>query len=106
MLISPGELASARRERRIQVLDIRTREEFETVKIEGAELFSQELLGEMIGGWEKDTEIAIVDHRGERALDAAAYFAGHGFTRVRALRGGIDAWRAEVDPSLPRYTLE
>jgi hypothetical protein len=25
---------------------------------------------------------------------------------VKSLRGGIDAWSAEVDPSLPRYHLE
>jgi rhodanese-related sulfurtransferase len=27
----------------------------------------------------------------------------HGFTRVANLRGGIDAWSLEVDPTLPRY---
>ena len=39
-------------------------------------------------------------------MDAAAYFQGHGFTNVKSLRGGIDAWSAEVDPKLPRYHLE
>jgi rhodanese-related sulfurtransferase len=39
-------------------------------------------------------------------MDAAAYFAGHGFTNVRALRGGVDAWSREVDPKVPRYELE
>ena len=39
-------------------------------------------------------------------MDAAAYFSGHGFSNVMALRGGIDAWSGEVDPNLPRYELE
>jgi rhodanese-related sulfurtransferase len=39
-------------------------------------------------------------------MDAAAYFLGHGFPNVKSLRGGIDAWSVEVDPSLPRYHLE
>ena len=39
-------------------------------------------------------------------MDAAAYFQGHGFTNVKSLRGGIDAYSAEVDSSLPRYRLE
>jgi rhodanese-related sulfurtransferase len=39
-------------------------------------------------------------------MDAAAYFSGHGFANVKSLRGGIDAWSAEIDPSLPRYHLE
>ena len=30
-----------------------------------------------------------------------AYFAGHGFSDVYSVRGGVDAWRARVEPSLP-----
>ena len=50
--------------------------------------------------------LAIIDHRGARSMDAAAYFAGHGFTKVKSVRGGIDAWSGEVDAQLPRYELE
>ncbi len=57
--------------------------------------------------WPRDTGlIAVIDHQGARSLDAAAYFAGHGFTNVKALFGGIDAWSQEIDPALPRYHLE
>jgi rhodanese-related sulfurtransferase len=48
----------------------------------------------------------IYDHKGARSMDAAAYFQGHGCQNVKSLRGGIDAWSAEVDSSLPRYHLE
>ena len=40
----------------------------------------------------KDTRLVFVCQDGEKALDVAAYFAGHGFSTVRSLRGGIDAW--------------
>jgi rhodanese-related sulfurtransferase len=50
--------------------------------------------------------LVIYDHRGTTSLDAAAYFIGQGFTSVRCLRGGIDAWSLEINPELPRYTLE
>jgi rhodanese-related sulfurtransferase len=40
----------------------------------------------------KDTRIVFACQDGARSLDVAAYFAGHGFTRVRALRGGVEAW--------------
>ena len=57
--------------------------------------------------WPRDAGlIALIDHQGTRSLDAAAYFAGHGFTNVKALLGGIDAWSQQIDPALPRYTLE
>ena len=31
------------------------------------------------------------------------YFKAHGFTEVRSLAGGIDAWAVEIDRSVPRY---
>lgn len=106
ILISPGDLANTRRLSDVKLLDIRTREEFDAVQISGAQHFSQELLQEIMTTWEKDATIVLLDHQGTRVLDAAAYFSGHGFTNIRALRGGIDAWSIEVDPSLPRYTVE
>ena len=42
----------------------------------------------------KDTRIVFACQDGARALDVAAYFVGHGFTRVACLRGGYDAWKA------------
>jgi rhodanese-related sulfurtransferase len=49
----------------------------------------QDFLQEVMGTWPNDTPIIIVDHTGSRSLDAAAYFTGHSFTNIRALRGGI-----------------
>lgn len=105
VFISPQEAAAAREKSGARFLDIRTREEHEAVRIEGAELFSQDLIQSLMSG-PKDTMIIIHDHTGTRSLDAAAYFSGHGFENVRALRGGIDAWSQEIDPTLPRYTVE
>jgi hypothetical protein len=38
-------------------------------------------------------------------MDAASYFAGHGFTNVKSLTGGIDAWSATIDSTVPRYEI-
>lgn len=103
-LITPEEASASADSARL--LDIRTREEFEAVHIPGSTLFTQELLSEITGQWDRNQLLVIIDHQGKRALDAAAYFAGHGFTQVRALQGGIDAWSEKIDPSLPRYHLE
>ncbi len=89
-----------------RLLDIRTREEFEAVRIPGSQLFTQEGMQEAFAEWPKHDPVVVYDHTGTRALDAAAFFTGHGFTAVRALRGGIDAYSEEADPGLPRYTLE
>lgn len=107
MQIEPLELTQRLgRGEKIYILDIRTREEYEAVKLDDAQRFTQELMQEILTQWPRERLIVIYDHRGTRSLDAAAYFQGHGFENVKSLRGGIDAWSVEVDRKLPRYHLE
>jgi adenylyltransferase/sulfurtransferase len=40
---------------------------------------------------------------GGRSQLAADFLLAQGFSRVSNLRGGIDAWRAEIDPTVPSY---
>ncbi len=88
------------------LLDIRTREEHEAVTIPGSRFFTEDLQRELFASAEKDRTIIIYDHTGPRALDMAAWFAGHDLKGTRALTGGIDAYSREADPSLPRYRIE
>jgi len=106
ILIEPKELAEWRKQdATVRLLDVRSREEFEAVHIEGAALMSQETMRQVMGDGSNTRPLVIVDHQGKSALDAAAYFMGHGLQNVRCLRGGIDAWAKEVDASVRRYTL-
>ena len=92
---------------KVKLLDIRTREEFEAARIEGSVLFTQDLMNTILMDWPREEGlVVIIDHQGTRAMDATAYFQGHGYQNVKTLRGGIDAWSAEVDPSVPRYQIE
>lgn len=104
-LISPLDLKNQLADPSTRILDIRTREEFEAVAIPGSQPMTQDLMQEAMN-WPKETAIVLIDHTGSRVLDAAAYFAGHGFTNVKGLKGGIDAYSDQADPSLPRYTTE
>jgi rhodanese-related sulfurtransferase len=107
MQIEPRELADRiANGEKIYLLDVRTREEWEAVKLANSHLFTQELLQEILAHESKTDLFVIYDHNGARSMDAAAFFQGHGFENVKSLRGGIDAWSAEVDPKLPRYHLE
>lgn len=90
----------------LRILDLRTREEFDAVHIPTSQLLTQELMETTMNQWPKENLLVLIDHQGERGLDAAAYFAGHGFTHVKALRGGIDAYAETADRGLPRYTIE
>jgi rhodanese-related sulfurtransferase len=107
MQIEPRELAERiAAGEPVYLLDVRTREEFEAVKLPEAHLFTQELMQEILSNGSRTNLFVIYDHTGGRSMDAAAYFQGHGFENVKSLRGGIDAWSAEIDPNLPRYHLE
>ena len=106
ILIEPKELAEwLKQDSAVRLLDVRSREEFEAVHIEGAVLLSQPVMQEVLAAGTNARPLVIIDHQGKQGLDAAAYFMGHGLTNVRCLRGGIDAWAEEVDPKVPRYRL-
>jgi rhodanese-related sulfurtransferase len=86
-----------------KLVDVRSPEEYQMAHIEGSILVDGEEKVQMIMGWPKDTPIVVHCHHGMRSMDAAAYLIGHGFTNVKSMTGGIDAWSQQVDPSVPRY---
>jgi monothiol glutaredoxin len=51
----------------------------------------------------KDLPLAFLCHHGNSSRQAAEYFRGLGFHDLYNVEGGIDAWAAEIDPSVPRY---
>jgi rhodanese-related sulfurtransferase len=105
-LIEPKELAEWRKQDpSLRLVDVRSREEFDAVRIEGSQLLSQEVMRQVMGEGSNTRPLVLVDHQGKTGLDAAAYFLGHGLQNVRCLRGGIDAWAREVDTGMRRYKL-
>lgn len=50
-----------------------------------------------------NAEIVVYCRSGPRSAWATERLMEMGFKRVFNLRGGLLAWRAEVDPNLPRY---
>ena len=106
ILIEPKQLADWRQQdANVRLLDVRSREEFEAVHIDGSQLMSQDVMRQIMGDGSNTRPLVIVDHQGKTGLDAAAYFMGHGLQNVRCLRGGIDAWAKEVEPTMRRYRL-
>jgi len=89
----------------LRLIDLRTREEHEAVVIEGSEFFTQELQQQLFAS-DPNTKILLYDHSGQNVLDQVAWFRGHGLKETYGLRGGIDAWSREIDPSIPRYRVE
>lgn len=103
MAMEPAEAAARRGT--LRWIDLRTREEHEAVVIPGSEFFTQELQQELFAG-DPARAILLYDHLGRHVLDQVAWFRGHGLKETYGLRGGIDAWSREVDPTVRRYRLE
>ncbi len=86
-----------------RLLDVRERAEWELVHLEGGQLLTEELVGELLSTWSKDVPIVCYCHHGVRSMQAALFLRQQGFSRVRSMSGGIDAWAREIDSTLDRY---
>lgn len=51
----------------------------------------------------KDLPLAFLCHHGNSSRQAAEHFRGLGFHDIYNVEGGIDAWAAEIDSTVPRY---
>jgi rhodanese-related sulfurtransferase len=106
IFISPKELADAvEQDKTVRLVDVRSREEYEAVHIDGSTLLSQDVMRQIMSEGSNTRPLVVIDHQGKQGLDAAAYFMGHGLQNVRCLRGGIDAWAQEVDTKMRRYRV-
>jgi rhodanese-related sulfurtransferase len=47
--------------------------------------------------------IVVICHHGMRSMQCAQFLSNQGFDHLINLSGGIDAWSARVDPSVPQY---
>ena len=86
----------------VHVFDVRTDRERTIAKIEGTIHFD-EAGRELLDSLDRGARIVFQCHHGGRSQSAAESALAQGFRNIHNLRGGIDAWSIEVDPSLPRY---
>ncbi|WP_309709085.1 ThiF family adenylyltransferase [Pseudolysinimonas sp.] len=85
------------------LLDIREPWEAELVQIPGSVFIPMNLIPERIGELDSDAETVVYCHLGVRSARVLEYLEQNGFTDLRHLTGGIDAYSAKADPQLPRY---
>ncbi|MGJ8672378.1 rhodanese-like domain-containing protein [Rubritalea sp.] len=87
------------------LIDCRELNEYAFCRIEGSHLVP---LSNFTGTAEaefanKDTPAIIYCHHGVRSLNAVFYLREQGYTHTYSMRGGIEHWSLEIDPSIPRY---
>lgn len=89
------------------VLDVREAWELQTasVKPEGFALvhIPMNAIPARASELNRDTPTACLCHHGGRSQQVANFLAQSGFTALANVAGGINAWSAELDSSIPRY---
>ena len=77
--------------------------ELEISRIKGAELIPLGQLASRMSELDSAQEIVLMCKAGTRSARALEVLHSAGFRKIKNLRGGINAWAREVDPSLPIY---
>lgn len=77
------------------LLDVREPDEYAAANIPGSQLIPLGTLENHLGDLPKDREILIHCKSGRRSARAVDLLLANGFTNVKNVEGGIDAWLAE-----------
>jgi rhodanese-related sulfurtransferase len=102
--ISATEAARLLKEGKTKLIDVREPWEFETAKIEGSALIPMgDIPARAHQELDPDEHLVIMCHHGMRSMNVTTWLRNQGFEQAQSMRGGIDAWSAEVDPKIPRY---
>ncbi len=85
------------------LLDVREPHEWDISHLKGALLIPQDKLPGRMSELDSADEIVLYCRSGQRSARALNLLHDAGFRKLKNLRGGINAWAREVDPSLPQY---
>ncbi len=85
------------------LIDVREPWENERCSIPGAKLIPMRQVAEELAALKAETrDIVVHCHHGGRSMRVVQWLRGQGVAAAN-LTGGIDAWAAEIDPSVARY---
>ena len=104
----PAQIAewASQQDQRPVLLDVREGWEVQTASAqpEGMDLLHipMQTIPARLHELDKTRPIACLCHHGSRSMQVASFLMQHGFEVVN-VAGGIHAWSAQVDPSIPVY---
>ena len=88
------------------LLDIRESWERDISKIEGSHIVNSENNEHVMGTFEKDREIVLIDWKQDRSPSFQKWLNQRGFTNVKCLEGGIDLWSEKIETRQNRYDID
>jgi rhodanese-related sulfurtransferase len=107
--MAPGELVARCRAGELwQLLDVREPWEVKIARVEQTDKMPtinipMAEIPARYAELEPSRPVAVLCHSGGRSARVASFLVQQGFARVINVKGGIEAWSDEVDPSIPRY---
>lgn len=102
--VSPLETAELLRNNEVRLIDVREPWEYATARIGGSVLMPMgDVPSRAHQELDPDERIVVLCHHGMRSMNVAVWLRNQGYEQAQSMRGGIDAWAAEVDPSVGRY---
>jgi adenylyltransferase/sulfurtransferase len=87
----------------IKVIDVREPDEFEIAHVDGVPLFPLSTLSQRFTELDPNQNYYIHCKMGGRSMKALQFLRQQGFKYLKNVKGGIDAWSAEIDSKVPRY---
>ena len=87
----------------LQLVDVREDWEREICSLPGSIDIPMMQIPNQISQLMSEPPVVVVCHSGMRSLQAANWMRHNGFPGALSLRGGLDAWAAEIDPAMARY---
>jgi rhodanese-related sulfurtransferase len=92
---------------RLQLIDVREPEELAIASLDQFQnlplsQFAQ-WSGQIQSQLDPDAETVVMCHHGVRSAQMCHWLINQGFSQVKNLTGGIDAYSTAVDPTVPRY---
>jgi rhodanese-related sulfurtransferase len=87
-----------------RLIDVREADEWAIARLPQAELiplssFQQRAVAEL----SPDDDLVLYCHHGMRSGRAQGYLKAQGYSNVKNLTGGIEAWAIQLDPAMKRY---
>ncbi len=102
--ISPTDAAALLAAKKARLIDVREPWEFETAHIEHSVLMPMgDVPSRAHQELDPEEHLVVLCHHGMRSMNVTVWMRNQGFGNVQSLRGGIEAWSAEVDPKVSRY---
>ena len=96
--VQPAEAAKLIAEKKVQLLDVRTEEEWNDGHIDGAtriEIGSEDFAAKVKETFDTSKPLLVYCRSGRRSARASGQLKDMGFVAIHDLKGGIKAWRSD-----------